>query len=73
MVDKEEFAATHTTPDPIAINSYMRKMVDAKCKYCFMEVSSHGLVQERVAGLDFCRSCFHQYHPRSFGLPRHVQ
>lgn len=57
-VNNETFPATHTTPDPLAINSYLRKMVDAGCKYCFMEVSSHGLVQNRVAGLDFTGGVF---------------
>lgn len=44
---------TNTTSDPITINSLMSRMVDAGCEYCFMEVSSIGVEQERVAGLDF--------------------
>lgn len=43
----------NTTADPITINSLMREMVDCGCEYCFMEVSSIGLEQERVAALDF--------------------
>ncbi len=43
----------NTTSDPITINSLMAEMVDAGCQYCFMEVSSIGLEQERVAGLEF--------------------
>ena len=43
----------NTTADPITINSLMREMVDEGCEYCFMEVSSIGMEQERVAGLDF--------------------
>ena len=57
-VNKEVYPATHTTPDPLTINSYLRKMVDAGCKYCFMEVSSHGLVQNRVSGLEFTGGAF---------------
>ena len=43
----------NTTADPITINALLREMVDAGCAYCFMEVSSIGIEQERVAGLDF--------------------
>lgn len=53
FIGDEEFAATHTTPDAVTIQSLMRQMVDAGCEYCFMEVSSHSLVQHRVVGLDF--------------------
>ena len=45
--------ATHTTPDAIQINRILKEMVDAGCKYAFMEVSSHSVVQERIAGLTF--------------------
>ena len=45
--------AANTTSDPITINSLMSEMVDAGCEYCFMEVSSIGVDQERVAGLKF--------------------
>jgi UDP-N-acetylmuramoyl-L-alanyl-D-glutamate--2,6-diaminopimelate ligase len=43
--------ATHTTPHPIAIQSLLSKMVDEGCTYCFMEASSHAIVQERMSGL----------------------
>jgi UDP-N-acetylmuramoyl-L-alanyl-D-glutamate--2,6-diaminopimelate ligase len=52
-VGNKTHSATHTTPDPITINAYLKEMVDAGCKYAFMEVSSHGLDQERTAGLRF--------------------
>lgn len=58
MVGKEEFAATHTTPDPVQLNSYLKKMVEAGCKYCFMEASSHGIEQRRIAGLRFAGAVF---------------
>ena len=45
--------ATHTTPDPLELNSRLSQMVDAGCTYAFMEVSSHSVVQQRIAGLDF--------------------
>ncbi|TWP23727.1 UDP-N-acetylmuramoyl-L-alanyl-D-glutamate--2,6-diaminopimelate ligase [Apibacter muscae] len=43
----------HTTPDPITINQLLSQAVEKKCEYAFMEVSSHGIHQERLAGLNF--------------------
>jgi UDP-N-acetylmuramoyl-L-alanyl-D-glutamate--2,6-diaminopimelate ligase len=45
--------STHTTPDAISVNRLLSEMVKAGCHYVFMEVSSHALDQERVAGLKF--------------------
>jgi len=45
--------AVNTTSDPLTINSLLAEMVEAGCEYCFMEVSSIGVEQERVAGLSF--------------------
>ena len=50
--------ATHTTPDPVALNHLLREMVDEGCDYCFMEVSSHAVVQQRIAGLRFAGGIF---------------
>ena len=50
--------AVNTTSDPITINSLMAQMVKAGCEYCFMEVSSIGVEQERVAGLHFKAAIF---------------
>ena len=58
MVGKDQFKATHTTPDQLTINKYLRQMVDAGCKFAFMEVSSHGIDQERIAGLTFAGAVF---------------
>lgn len=52
-VDDEAVPSTHTTPDPLELNALLRQMVDAGCEYAFMEVSSHSVVQERIAGLQF--------------------
>jgi len=52
-IGTEDRPATHTTPDPLQINAFLREMVDNGCEYCFMEVSSHAVDQERTAGLDF--------------------
>jgi len=53
LIGEESRPATHTTPDPLQINAVLREMVDAGCEYCFMEVSSHAIDQERVEGLEF--------------------
>lgn len=50
--------AANTTSDPITINSLLAEMADAGCEYCFMEVSSIGMEQERVAGLKFKAGIF---------------
>lgn len=50
--------ATHTTPDPIALNSLLNDMVNSGCDYCFMEVSSHALAQHRIEGLSFAGGVF---------------
>lgn len=50
--------ATHTTPNPIALNQLLQEMVEAGCEYCFMEVSSHAVVQHRIAGLTFTGGIF---------------
>ncbi|HIY69041.1 MAG TPA: UDP-N-acetylmuramoyl-L-alanyl-D-glutamate--2,6-diaminopimelate ligase [Candidatus Alistipes intestinigallinarum] len=57
-VDGREIEATHTTPDPIRLNAMMREMADAGCEFCFMECSSHAIVQERIRGLDFAGGIF---------------
>jgi UDP-N-acetylmuramoyl-L-alanyl-D-glutamate--2,6-diaminopimelate ligase len=57
-VGADEFPATHTTPDAVRIQSLMAKMVDAGCEYCFMEVSSHAIHQERIAGIKFAGGIF---------------
>jgi UDP-N-acetylmuramoyl-L-alanyl-D-glutamate--2,6-diaminopimelate ligase len=50
--------ATHTTPNPIALNALLQDMLNAGCQYCFMEVSSHAVVQHRIAGLTFVGGVF---------------
>lgn len=52
-VNDAMFHATHTTPDPLALNEMLAKMVDAGCEYAFMEVSSHAIHQKRISGLLF--------------------
>ncbi len=70
LVGTKEYKATHTTPDSITINQYLKEMVDEGVDYCFMEVSSHGIHQKRTEGLQFAGGVFTNlshdhldYHP----------
>ena len=52
-IGNEVIPSTHTTPNPVELNQLLDKMVNAGCEYCFMEVSSHAVHQNRIAGLDY--------------------
>ena len=52
-VGDERLETENTTVDPITLNSLLARMVDKGCEYCFMEVSSIGVEQDRVTGLEF--------------------
>ena len=72
MILDKEIPATHTTPDAISINKLLKKATNQGCEYCFMEISSHALAQNRVSGLDFAGGIFtnithdHLYYHDSF-------
>ena len=57
-VDDEAVAATHTTPNALELNALLAKMVAAGCTHAFMEVSSHAIAQERIAGLEYAGVLF---------------
>lgn len=57
-INDQIIPATHTTPNPIALNALLQDMINAQCEYCFMEVSSHAVVQHRIAGLTFTGGVF---------------
>ena len=70
MADDKEYPATHTTPDSLTINKYLKEMEEEGVGYCFMEVSSHGIHQNRTKGLEFAGGIFTNlshdhldYHP----------
>ncbi|MEI7471320.1 MAG: UDP-N-acetylmuramoyl-L-alanyl-D-glutamate--2,6-diaminopimelate ligase [Chitinophagaceae bacterium] len=50
--------STHTTPDAIQLNQLLKQMLAAGCAYVFMEVSSHAIHQNRIAGLQFTGALF---------------
>lgn len=57
-INEKAVPATHTTPDPITLNSLLAQMVNEGCEYAFMEVSSHAIAQNRIAGLTFTGGIF---------------
>lgn len=57
-VDDRAVPSTHTTPDPLELNSLLADMLAAGCTYVFMEVSSHSADQRRIAGLKFAGGIF---------------
>ena len=58
IVNREVVPSTHTTPDPIELNALLQQMVNKGCEYAFMEVSSHSVAQDRIAGLCFAGGIF---------------
>lgn len=57
-VGNRQVPSTHTTPDPLEINTLLSQMVETGCEYCFMEVSSHSIDQDRICGLNFTGAIF---------------
>lgn len=57
-IDDRVIPSTHTTPNPVELNRLLSEMVNAGCTFCFMEVSSHAIVQERISGLTFAGAAF---------------
>jgi UDP-N-acetylmuramoyl-L-alanyl-D-glutamate--2,6-diaminopimelate ligase len=58
QINEEILPSTHTTPDVINLNKLLKNAADAGCEYVFMEVSSHGIDQKRIFGLDFAGGIF---------------
>ena len=57
-VGDERYETENTTVDPVSLNALMAQMVEKGCEYCFMEVSSIGVEQDRVTGLEFAMGIF---------------
>jgi len=58
QINGKVIPSTHTTPDPVALNSLLSDMLEQGCDYCFMEVSSHAVAQHRIEGLQFAGGVF---------------
>ncbi len=78
-VDGKEIDSTQTTPDSLTINKLLYQMVEEGIQYCFMEVSSHGIEQRRISGLEFSGGIFsnlthdHLDYHNSFDQYRNVK
>lgn len=57
-IGEKVLPSTHTTPDSLTTNKLLRQMVDAGVTHCFMEVSSHGIDQDRIADIRFSGGVF---------------
>jgi UDP-N-acetylmuramoyl-L-alanyl-D-glutamate--2,6-diaminopimelate ligase len=57
-IGEQIIVATHTTPDAVSLNKLLHEMVEAGCDKAFMEVSSHAIHQNRIAGLKFVGGIF---------------
>ena len=75
----KKYDATHTTPNPILINYYLDEMNCSGVEFCFMEVSSHGIDQNRIEGLVFSGGIFtnlshdHLDYHKTFSVYRDVK
>ncbi|QRR02793.1 UDP-N-acetylmuramoyl-L-alanyl-D-glutamate--2,6-diaminopimelate ligase [Dyadobacter sandarakinus] len=58
QIEDEVIPSTHTTPDSVALNALLSKMLDSRCTHVFMEVSSHSVAQHRITGLHFAGGIF---------------
>ncbi len=58
LIGEITIPSTHTTPDPLQLNQLLSTMVEENCDFCFMEVSSHAVVQKRIDGLTFFGGVF---------------
>ena len=57
-INNKNYKTDLTTPDSYDTNMYLRKMVELDVNFCFMEVSSHSIHQERIYSLEFFISVF---------------
>jgi UDP-N-acetylmuramoyl-L-alanyl-D-glutamate--2,6-diaminopimelate ligase len=57
-IHNKTITSTHTTPDAVSLNKLLYKMVEEGCDYVFMEVSSHAIDQQRIAGIKFAGAVF---------------
>ena len=58
QINNDIIPSIHTTPDAIQLNYLLRMMLDKGCTHCFMEVSSHAVIQNRIAGIHFTGGVF---------------
>ena len=71
IIGDEVIPADNTTPESVTIQQYFRKMLDAGCRICVMEVSSQGLMLHRTAGIPFELGIFTNIEPDHIGPAEH--
>ena len=71
IIGEEVIPAANTTPESLTIQSYFRRMVEAGCQICVMEVSSQGLMLHRTAGFEFELGIFTNIEPDHIGPAEH--
>lgn len=72
IIGEEHIPAKNTTPESFQVQQYFRKMVDAGCDCCVMEVSSQGLMMHRTAGFVFDFGIFTNIEPDHIGPNEHA-
>src|ERR1700722_6557748 len=58
MINDQQFSAAYTTPDSLELNRLLNEILEGGCTHCFMEVSSHSIVQNRIAEITFTGGVF---------------
>ena len=58
IINGERLLTNFTTPGLPELHRLLNRMVRENCQYVFMEVSSHGIDQSRIAGLTFTGGIF---------------
>ncbi len=71
LIGDEAIHASNTTPDSYSVQNYFRRMVNAGIKAVVMEVSSQGLMMDRVAGFTFDYGIFTNLEPDHIGENEH--
>ncbi|MDE7311823.1 MAG: UDP-N-acetylmuramoyl-L-alanyl-D-glutamate--2,6-diaminopimelate ligase [Eubacterium sp.] len=72
VIGEEHIPAANTTPESYLVQQYFRRMVDAGCDTCVMEVSSQGLKMHRVGGFVFDIGIFTNLEPDHIGPNEHA-
>ncbi|WP_028044663.1 UDP-N-acetylmuramoyl-L-alanyl-D-glutamate--2,6-diaminopimelate ligase [Candidatus Stoquefichus massiliensis] len=71
LINGELRKTKNTTPESFELQRLMNEMVENGCEYCVMEVSSQGLMLNRVAGIDFDYGVFTNLSPDHIGEHEH--
>ena len=72
MINGKLRSTKNTTPESFELQRLMKEMVDNGCEYCVMEVSSQGLMLNRVAGIQFDYGVFTNISPDHIGPNEHT-